>query len=191
MKRPFAVTLLALGAFLIGFLNLLVAMQAFGVAVFGTPFNVLGSPLWASLMYGLVGVIWISVGGWLWRLQPSGWLFVVVIAIFNLILYFMSWVGGNQAVPDHGQPSHHHRVDPGPAAGHAQGVRPEVVEFRPGIGHNKGIANGSGVISAPVPLFVPDENPAQWSGEQIDNSQEWCYPVRQFQGERPGSGACR
>jgi hypothetical protein len=97
MKRPFAVTLLALGAFLIGFLNLLVAIQAFGVAVFGTPFNVLGSPLWASLMYGLVGVIWIAVGGWLWRLQPSGWLFVVVIAIFNLILYFMSWIGGNQA----------------------------------------------------------------------------------------------
>lgn len=96
MSRPFAVTLLALGAFLIGFLNLLVAMQAFGVFLFGTPFNAFGNPFWTSLMYGLVGVIWIAVGGWLWRLQPSGWLFVVVIAIFDLILYFFSWVGGNQ-----------------------------------------------------------------------------------------------
>lgn len=95
MSRPFAVTLLAIGAFIIGILNLLVALQAFGVAVFGTPFNLFGSPLWASLMYGLVGIIWIVVGGWLWRLQPSGWLFVVVIAIFNLIIYFLSWIGGN------------------------------------------------------------------------------------------------
>jgi hypothetical protein len=97
MSRPFAVTLLAIGAFIIGILNLLVALQAFGVAVFGTPFNIAGSPLWASLMYGLVGIIWIVVGGWLWRLQPSGWLFVVVIAIFNLIVYFLSWIGGNMA----------------------------------------------------------------------------------------------
>jgi len=47
----------------------------------------------AALMSALVGIIWFVVAWWLWTLNPSGWLFVVIIAIFNLILLFLALLG--------------------------------------------------------------------------------------------------
>lgn len=46
-----------------------------------------------ALMSGLVGVIWFVVAGWLYNLNPSGWMFMVVMAIFNLILLVLAILG--------------------------------------------------------------------------------------------------
>ena len=58
-----------------------------GVFSFFT-FDLLGALLW-----GLMAVIYIWLVRMLWNLDPQGWLFLVVIAIFNLILAFVSVLG--------------------------------------------------------------------------------------------------
>jgi predicted flap endonuclease-1-like 5' DNA nuclease len=44
-------------------------------------------------MAGIVGIIFFVVAMWLWNLNPSGWLFVVVITIFNLIFLGLALIG--------------------------------------------------------------------------------------------------
>jgi hypothetical protein len=44
-------------------------------------------------MAAIVGVIWFMVAGWIWNLNPSGWLFVVVMAVINLIFLFLAILG--------------------------------------------------------------------------------------------------
>jgi hypothetical protein len=46
-----------------------------------------------AIMSGIVGVIWFAVAKWLYDLNPQGWLFVVIMAILNLILLFMAIIG--------------------------------------------------------------------------------------------------
>jgi hypothetical protein len=46
-----------------------------------------------AIMSAIVGVIWFAVAKWLYDLNPQGWLFVVIMAILNLILLFMAIIG--------------------------------------------------------------------------------------------------
>src|SRR5262245_1968801 len=46
-----------------------------------------------ALMEAIVGLIWFMVAGWLWNLNPSGWLFMVVIAVINLIFLLFAIIG--------------------------------------------------------------------------------------------------
>lgn len=46
-----------------------------------------------AIMSAVVGVIWFTVAKWLYDLNPQGWLFVVIIAILNLILLLMAIIG--------------------------------------------------------------------------------------------------
>jgi hypothetical protein len=97
-KRPFGVTLLALlaGAATIvalvhtlQMLHLLPISGPFGQAHFFT-FDLLGALLW-----GVMGLVYLWVFRMLWNLDPQGWMFVVVIAVFNLILAFLSLIGAS------------------------------------------------------------------------------------------------
>ncbi len=95
-KRPFGVTLLALLAgaatvvaliHTLQMLHLLPISGPFGEARFFT-FDLLGALLW-----GVMGLIYLWVFRMLWNLDAQGWLFVVVIAVFNLILAVLSIIG--------------------------------------------------------------------------------------------------
>lgn len=97
-KRPFGVTLLALLAGLAFVVALIHTLQMlhlfpisgpFGEAHFFT-FDLLGALLW-----GVMAAIYLWVFRMLWNLDPQGWLFVVVIAVLNLILAFMSIFGSS------------------------------------------------------------------------------------------------
>jgi drug/metabolite transporter (DMT)-like permease len=92
MKRPFGVTVLAI---LSGFLAALAifATLRFAGLWFG-PTN-LGNWFWYSLMYGLLAWVYIWLTQMLWRLDPSAWLFLAVITVFNLVLNFIVMVTGN------------------------------------------------------------------------------------------------
>jgi drug/metabolite transporter (DMT)-like permease len=92
MKRPFGVTVLAI---LSGFLAALAIFAAlrFAGLWFG-PTN-LGNWFWYSLMYGLLAWVYIWLTQMLWRLDPSAWLFLAVITVFNLVLNFIVMVTGN------------------------------------------------------------------------------------------------
>lgn len=95
-KRPFVITLLALMAGIAAIVAIIHTLQMlhlfpisgpFGEAHFFT-FDALGALLW-----GLMAAIYLWVFRMLWNLDPQGWLFVVVVAMFNLILAVLSIFG--------------------------------------------------------------------------------------------------
>jgi predicted flap endonuclease-1-like 5' DNA nuclease len=97
-ERTFAITLLAILAGIAGILSLLDAMRYMGWLPFklgdtGMQFVVPQAQWFAAIMAAIVGVIWLVVAWWLWTLNPSGWLFVVVIAVINLIFLFLAILG--------------------------------------------------------------------------------------------------
>jgi hypothetical protein len=98
MKRPFGVTLLALLAGAATVVALIHTLQMlhlfpisgpFGEAHFFT-FDLLGALLW-----GVMGLIYLWVFRMLWNLDQQGWLFIVVIAVLNLILAGLSIIGAS------------------------------------------------------------------------------------------------
>lgn len=95
-KRPFGITLLALLAglaFLVAVVHTLQMLHLFpisgpfGEAHFFT-FDLLGALLW-----GMMAAIYLWVFRMLWNLDPQGWLFVVVLAVLNLVLAVLSIFG--------------------------------------------------------------------------------------------------
>lgn len=48
-----------------------------------------------ALLAGLVALIWFSTASQLWNLDPRGWIFVVVIAILELVFLGLSALGGS------------------------------------------------------------------------------------------------
>jgi hypothetical protein len=46
-----------------------------------------------AILSGIVAVIWFSVARQLWNLDPQGWMFIVIIAILNLVLLLAAVVG--------------------------------------------------------------------------------------------------
>ncbi|MEA3336370.1 MAG: DUF4332 domain-containing protein [Chloroflexota bacterium] len=96
-ERNWAVYILFFLAVIAGILAFVDAARYMGwlpIATFGELKFVLPDARWfAALMSALVGVIWFVVAKWLWDLNPSGWLFVVVIAVINLIFLFLSILG--------------------------------------------------------------------------------------------------
>jgi predicted flap endonuclease-1-like 5' DNA nuclease len=93
-KRPLGITILAV----------LVAIAA-AVAVFHTlqflhlmpfsfgPIRFFAFDLLGAIFWGLTAAALIWVVNALWNLKPEGWMFVVVMAIFDLILVFISILG--------------------------------------------------------------------------------------------------
>lgn len=100
-QRNWAVYVLVIVAVIAGILALLDAARYMGWLPFSTTVPFLGEIKFAlpsanwlgAIMSALVGVIWLVVAWWLWTLNPSGWLFVIVIAIFNLILLLLAVLG--------------------------------------------------------------------------------------------------
>lgn len=97
-KRPFGVTLLAILAAVaavvaiihtLQMLHLLPISGPFGEAHFFT-FDALGALLW-----GVMAAIYIWVFRMLWNLNAQGWLFIVVVAVLNLIVAALSILGNS------------------------------------------------------------------------------------------------
>jgi len=50
--------------------------------------------LFAALMWGLMVWVYVWLVKMLWDVRPEGWMFLAVISVFNLILEFVTLVGG-------------------------------------------------------------------------------------------------
>lgn len=98
-ERNWAVWVLAALAAIAGILNLLDAARYMGwlpIASLGNLNFFIPSANWlGAMLSAIVGVIWFVVAKWLYDLNPQGWSFVVVIAIFNLILLLLAWLGSS------------------------------------------------------------------------------------------------
>jgi len=96
MNRPFAVTLLAIVAVIAGLIAVMDTLRYLGIVPVTAlgDLSFFGANLFGAFFAGLVALIWFSVARQLWNLDPRGWMFVVVIAIFNLILGAVAVIGG-------------------------------------------------------------------------------------------------
>ena len=96
-NRTIVVWIFIIVAVLAGLNALLDAARYMGwlpVAQLGNLEFALPSANWlGAIMSAIVSVIWFAVAKWLYDLNPQGWLFVVIMAILNLILLFMAIIG--------------------------------------------------------------------------------------------------
>jgi hypothetical protein len=95
-SRPLGVTVLAI---LAGIAGVVAAYHTFQylhlIPVWLGPVSFYGFDPLGALMWGITTVIYAWVVSMLWTMNPSGWLFVVLISIVELILAVLSILGGS------------------------------------------------------------------------------------------------
>ncbi|MHC1753996.1 MAG: hypothetical protein AB9861_00925 [Methanosarcina sp.] len=94
MDRPIGVTILAGLAVLLAFINAIAMLRFLGFLPFLGVLDIRIFNFWYALMYGLLAYIWAWVAQMLWQVDPQAWLFLAVIAVFNLCLAFVVLVTG-------------------------------------------------------------------------------------------------
>lgn len=95
-KRPFGVTLLAIFALLAAAAAAWHTLQMLHIApVFFGGTHFFTFDLFGAILWGISCLIYLWVFRMLWNLNPQGWLFVVVIAVINLILALVSVLGAS------------------------------------------------------------------------------------------------
>jgi hypothetical protein len=94
MDRPIGVTILAGLAVLLAFINAIAMIRFLGFLPFLGVLDIRIFNFWYALMYGLLAYIWAWVAQMLWQVDPQAWLFLAVIAVFNLCLAFVVLVTG-------------------------------------------------------------------------------------------------
>jgi hypothetical protein len=93
-ERPLGVTILAILAAVAAVLAAIHTLQFLGIIPFfigSVPlrtFNFFYAIMWALLVWVYVWLVQM-----LWRVDPSAWLFLVIITSFNLILDFVAMLG--------------------------------------------------------------------------------------------------
>jgi hypothetical protein len=93
-RRPIGVTILAVLAGSVAVLAGLHFLQAVGVLPYVVgPVSVRDFNLWYTLMWGLTVWAWVWVVRMLWRVDPWGWLVLLVFAAFNLLFDFVALLG--------------------------------------------------------------------------------------------------
>jgi len=92
MKRPFGITLLAIVSGFFAVLAVFTALRFLGLGI-GPGIKVSGA-LWYAFMYGLLAWVYLWLTQMLLSVNPQAWLFLAIITVFNLIINFMSLVGG-------------------------------------------------------------------------------------------------
>ncbi len=99
MNRPFTVTLLAILAGLAGIMGVLDVLRLMGIlpVMVNTPLGEIAVPYtsWIGAIFaGIVAAIWFWAMMRIWKLDPQGWLFVVVIAVVYLIFDAVALIAG-------------------------------------------------------------------------------------------------
>ena len=94
-NRPFGVTVLSIAAWVAAFLAFVHVLQSLGILPFfiGRFLTLDGFNLWSALMWALMVWVWVSVAQMLWKVNPEAWIFLTVIAVFNLVIDFTYLVG--------------------------------------------------------------------------------------------------
>jgi hypothetical protein len=95
-SRPFGVAVLAALALLAAFAAAINALQFLHILpVTVGPLAFFGFDLVAALLSILIVLVYLWVARMLWDLDPQGWLFVVLLASFNLIFDVVALIGSS------------------------------------------------------------------------------------------------
>jgi hypothetical protein len=94
-RRTVAITILAILAAIAGIIAIVDVFRYLGLLPMGDLFGVsfFGVSWFGAILSAIVAIIWFTVARQLWNLDPQGWLFVVVIAIVNLIFLLIAILG--------------------------------------------------------------------------------------------------
>ena len=93
-RRPFGITVLAILAALAGIVAATHTLQYLHIMPFWLG-NVAfwGFDLWGALLWGIATVLYAWIVAMLWTVQPAGWLYLVLISGWNLIMVVLSVLG--------------------------------------------------------------------------------------------------
>jgi hypothetical protein len=95
-SRPFGVTVLAILAGVLAVIAGIHTLQSLGILPFVVgDFSIRAFSFFNALMWGMMVWIYIWLIQMLWRMDPSAWLFLAVITVFNLILDFALMLGSS------------------------------------------------------------------------------------------------
>jgi hypothetical protein len=95
-SRPFGITLLAILALVAALIAGIYTLQLLHLWPVGGWFGdtrFFTFDLWGAILWGIMFLIYLWVFQMLWTVNPQGWLFVVIIAVFNLIMAVLSILG--------------------------------------------------------------------------------------------------
>jgi hypothetical protein len=95
-SRPFGVVLLAILAGLEAVVAAYHTLQYLGLVPFTLgPLQFYGFNLLGAVLWGVTAAIWVWAVVNLWRLNPQGLLFVILMAGWNFLLALLSWLGAS------------------------------------------------------------------------------------------------
>jgi len=93
-KRPIGVTILAVLAALAAIVAIIHTLQMLHLwPVWLGPVRFFSFNLIGAIMWGIMAAIWIWLVRGLWNIDPSAWLFLVILTILNLSLALISLLG--------------------------------------------------------------------------------------------------
>jgi hypothetical protein len=95
-ERPVGVTILAFLAILGAVNALIYTLQMLHlIPTYLGPIAFYQFSLIGAFFWGLLFFIWLAVFRMLWEVQPQGWMFMVLIAVFDLIYGIICVLGGS------------------------------------------------------------------------------------------------
>jgi hypothetical protein len=95
-ERPIGVTILAFLAILGAINALIYTLQMLHlIPTFLGPIAFYQFSLIGAFFWGLLFFIWLAVFRMLWEVMPQGWMFMVLIAVFDLIYGIICVLGGS------------------------------------------------------------------------------------------------
>jgi hypothetical protein len=95
MHRPIGITIIAILALVAAIIAAFHTLQYLHLMPFFLgPVTFWGFDIWGALLWGLTTFVWLWVAVQLWNVNPQGWMFLILISGFNLILAIVSLIGG-------------------------------------------------------------------------------------------------
>ena len=94
-SRPFGISVLAVLAGLAGVIAAYHTLQYLHILPFSLGnMSFWGFDLWGAFLWGITTVVYAWVVAMLWNVQPAGWLYLVLISAWNLLMVVLSVLGG-------------------------------------------------------------------------------------------------
>ena len=95
MKRSVGASILAVIAAFAGILAVIDVLRYLSLLPFSFgPLNFFGFSFFGAILAGISAAIWFWAAQKLWNSDAQGWLFIVVLAVFYLILDFVALISG-------------------------------------------------------------------------------------------------
>lgn len=94
--RPFGITILAVVAGIAGVIAAYHTLQYLHILPFWIgDLRFWGFDFWGAVLWGIMTALYAWVVVMLWNVQPAGWLYLVLVSAFNLIMVVISLFGGS------------------------------------------------------------------------------------------------